>query len=86
MFFLLFGLFILLCTGMCGVLYLFYLLEGGMGINLGCAERSMPQKFLDGTYVGSVIEHRGGKGMAEHVRRVLLERADLSHTCAHDSI
>ena len=62
------------------------LLESGMRIDLGGAQRSMAQERLDSADIGAVIEHRRRKGMAQHVRRVFLERTHLSHTRAHDFI
>ena len=37
----------------------------------------MPKQFLDGRQVRTVVEHDGGKCVAQHVRRALGERRDL---------
>ena len=55
------------------------LLEGGVGIDLRGSKAAMPEQVLNGADVGAVVEHSGGKGVSEHVGRVLLERRDLSH-------
>ena len=66
-----------------GLLYLF---KGCMGIDLCCREAGVPQQGLDGTDIRTVVEHRGGKGVSEHVRGVLLQGGHLAHTPAYHLI
>ncbi len=78
--------FIALCTGVSGAINALNLLKSGMGVDLRGTERSMSQELLDRADVGAIIEHGGGKSMAQDVRRMFLERRDGTHTRAHDSI
>ena len=84
--FLVFAIYILLCTGVSFVINAFYLLKGRVRIDLGRGKGCVPQKSLNRAYIRSVIQHRRGEGMAQHMRGVFLERRDLTHTRAHDSI
>jgi len=64
----------------------FDLLEGRVRVDLSCTERSVSEQFLNRPYVCAVIQHRRREGMAQHVRRVFLERRDFPHPIAHDGV
>ena len=58
-----------------GFVYLFQFLECGVGVDFRRSDTFMPQQFLHAFQTRAVIEHRSGKGMAQHMRRPFLRRA-----------
>ena len=82
-FFLFFVIFTCLCARMGCHIYTAYLLKRGMRIDLRGAERGMPKQRLYGSDIRTVVQHGRSEGMAQHVRRMFLERRDLAHTRAH---
>ena len=51
------------------------LFECGVCVDLGGREFAMSEQFLHAFEVGSVVEHRGGEAVAEHVGRAFGEIA-----------
>ena len=49
-------------------IYFLQFLERGMYINLSGLQAVMSQKLLNGTKLGIMIEHGGGKGVTQYVR------------------
>ena len=64
----------------------FQLFERGVGIYLGGRDALMAQQVLDALQSGPVVQHRRGKGMAEHMGRALLQRRDSREVLMHDDI
>ena len=50
-----------------------------MGISLRCRQAYVTQQFLDQAKIGTGIEHVGGKGVSEPVRRYGTHQAQLPH-------
>ena len=67
-------------------IYSFQLFERGMGIDLGRRDALMAQQVLDALQSGTVVQHRRGEGMAEHVGRTFLQRRDCRQVLVHDGI
>lgn len=63
-------------SGMCLFVYLFELFKGGVGVNFGCGQAFVAEQLLHGFDVGVVVEHGGGKRVAQHVWRTLLYRSN----------
>ena len=54
-------------------------------VNLCCANIGVPQKFLNGADVCSVLKHMGGEAVTEHMRRNALGgNPDCGGTLADD--
>ena len=49
-----------------GILF-FEVGDRNVGIDLGGSHALVAQNFLHGAYVGSVVEHDGGKGVAQNM-------------------
>ena len=50
------------------------LFEGGVCVNLGRREFRVAEQFLHALYASLVVEHCGGEGVAQHMRRALFHR------------
>ena len=57
-------------------IFLFQLLERDMRINLGRRQTFMPQKLFHRLKVGAVVEHCGGKAVAQDVGTAFLQHDD----------
>ena len=64
----------------------FQLLERGVGIDLCRVDTLMPQQFLDAFKSCTIVQHRRGEGVPQHVRRTFLQRCYQRQISMYDKI
>ena len=64
----------------------FQLLERGVGIDLCRVDTLMPQQFLDALKSCTIVQHRRGEGVPQHVRRAFLQRCYQRQISMYDKI
>ena len=64
----------------------FQLLERGVGIDLCRIDTLMTQQFLDALKSCTVVQHRRGESVPEHVGRALLQGRDQLQVFMHDHV
>ena len=64
----------------------FQLLERGVGIDLCRVDTLMPQQFLDAFKSCTIVQHRRGEGVPQHVRRTFLQRCYKRQISMYDKI
>ena len=57
-----------------------------MGVNLGGREVAVSQKFFDGVDIGTVVEHVGGKGVAEDMGACTVGSGARAHVAFDDLV
>ena len=58
-------------------IYRFQFLNRVVCVNLRGRQVGMPENFLDGIEVGTIVQHMGGKCMPDDMRTAFADRGDL---------